>query len=368
MENLLKQLEDLRQKVITAKELLDIEALKTEKRGLENKMKEPGFWNDNEEAVRVSKEAESLDDEVEKWEGLEKEIEDLEKFVAVANKEGDKSVYKDCLDTYAKLEKKFEKQEFRLLFSEKYDKHNAILSIHAGTGGVDAQDFAQMLSRMYIRFCEKRDFKLEIIENNPGQEAGIKSQVLKVEGRWAYAFLKSENGVHRLVRISPFDAESMRHTSFVKIEVIPELESDQEVEIKDDDLRIDVFKSSGPGGQSVNTTDSAVRIVHLPTKLSAAAQTERSQYQNKEIALKLLKSKLNQLQEEEREKKEKNLKGKVKQAVWGKQIRSYVLQPYRMVKDHRTNYSTDQVDDVLDGDLEELIEAYLRWRKNNKEV
>ncbi len=366
MENLLKQIEDLRQKVIEAKELLDIEALKTEKRDLENKMKKPGFWADNEEAVRVSKEAESLDEEVGKWEGIEKEIEDLEKFVAVANKEEDSSVYKDSLDTYHKLDEKFEKLEFMLLFSGKYDKHSAIVSIHAGTGGVDAQDFAQMLSRMYMRFCEKKNLKLEIIENNPGQEAGIKSQVFKVEGRWAYAFLKSENGVHRLVRISPFDAESMRHTSFVKIEVIPELEQDEDLEIKDEDLRIDVFKSSGPGGQSVNTTDSAVRIVHLPTKISVASQTERSQHQNKEIALRLLKSKLNQLQEEEREKKEEKLKGKVKQAVWGKQIRSYVFQPYRMVKDHRTNYSTDQVEDILDGNLEELIEAYLRWRKNNE--
>jgi peptide chain release factor 2 len=316
--------------------------------------------------VKVSKEVESLDAEVVKWEGIEREIEDLEKFVAVANKEGDDSVYKDSLKTYHSLEKKFEKLEFMLLFSEKYDKHSAIVSIHAGTGGVDAQDFAQILSRMYLRFCEKKNFKIEVVENNAGQEAGIKRQVFKVEGRWAFAFLKSENGVHRLVRISPFDAESMRHTSFVKIEVIPELEQDQDIELKDEDLRIDVFRSSGPGGQSVNTTDSAVRIVHLPTKISVASQTERSQHQNREIAMRLLKSKLNQLQEEEREKKETNLKGKVKQAVWGKQIRSYVLQPYRMVKDHRTNYSTDQVDDVLDGNLEEFIESYLRWIKNKK--
>ncbi|MFP4514616.1 MAG: peptide chain release factor 2 [Parcubacteria group bacterium] len=366
MENLLKQLEDLRQKVIEAKEILDIEALKTEKRELENKMKKPDFWSNNEEAVKVSKQAESLDEEVGKWEGIEKEIEDLEKFVAVANKEGDDSVYKDSLNAYHNLEKKFEKLEFMLLFSQKYDKHNAIVSIHAGTGGVDAQDFAQMLARMYMRFSEKKNLKVELIENNPGQEAGIKSQVFRVEGRWAYAFLKSENGVHRLVRISPFDAESMRHTSFVKVEVIPELAQDQDIEIKDEDLRIDVFRSSGPGGQSVNTTDSAVRIVHLPTKISVASQTERSQHQNREIALQLLKSKLHKLQEEEREKKEEKLKGKVKQAVWGKQIRSYVLQPYRMVKDHRTNHSTDQVDEVLDGNLEEFIESYLRWRKNNE--
>ncbi len=365
MENLLKQLETLREKVIKAKDLLDIEALKTEKRELESKMKKPDFWNDQEEAVKVSKEAEALEVEINKWENIEKDIEDLEKFLAVANKEGDDSVYHDCLNSYHKLEKKFEELEFMLLFSEKYDKYSAIVSVHAGTGGVDAQDFAQILSRMYMRFCEKRNFNIKILENNSGQEAGIKSQVFKVEGKWSYAYLKSENGVHRLVRISPFDAESMRHTSFVKVEVIPDLAKTKEIEIKDDDLRIDVFKSSGPGGQSVNTTDSAVRIVHLPTKISVASQTERSQHQNKETAMDLLRSKLHKLQEEEKEKKEEKLKGKVKQAVWGKQVRSYVMQPYRMVKDHRTNYSTDQIDNVLDGNLEPFIESYLRWLKNS---
>ncbi len=365
MENLLKQLEVLREKIISAQKTLDIPTLKSEKKDLDRQMTSANFWQNQKQAIEISSRSESLQTEISQWENLEKEVLDLQKFVALAQKEDDNSIYNEALQSTKILEEKFIKLEFLLLFSEKYDRFNAIVSIHAGTGGVDAQDFASMLSRMLFRFCESRGWKVNLIDNNFGQEAGIKSQTFQVIGSFAFGYLKSENGVHRLVRISPFDAESMRHTSFAKVEVLPDLPEAKEIVLKDSDLRIDVFRASGPGGQSVNTSDSAVRIVHIPTKLSVSSQSERSQHQNKEIALQILKSKLYQLKKDKQAKKEDKLKGEVKVAVWGKQIRSYVMQPYQMVKDHRTDYSTDQVDKVLDGEIISFIEAYLHKQRNN---
>ncbi len=365
MENLLKKTEELRGKILKAKNILNIDSLLSEKQGLERLMSQENFWDDKERAVEISSQVENLGKETAKWLDLEKEVTYLEKMMALANREKDESMYKDLSKQQEELEEKFSKLEFLLLFSNKYDKNNALISIHAGTGGVDAQDFAEILGRMLFRFCEKKEWKTVLIENNYGQEAGIKSQVFKVSGAWAYGHLKSENGIHRLVRISPFDAESMRHTSFAKVEVIPVLAKAREIEIKDSDLRIDVFKSSGPGGQGVNTTDSAVRIVHIPTKISVSSQNERSQHQNKELALDILKNKLYKLEEEKKAKEENKLKGDNNTATWGKQIRSYVMQPYRMVKDHRTNYSTDDIEAVLDGDLEKFIIAYLKDLKEN---
>lgn len=364
MENLLKNIEILRERLIKTWGLLRIENEELRIKNLKDEMSKPDFWNNRERAVEVSREAENLESEVNKWKELKKEIRYLEELVAVGQKEKDDSINEEARKKYEELKKKYEDLEFFVLFSGKHDRNNAIISIHAGTGGVDAQDWAEMLERMFLRFAEKKKWKITVVDRNAGNEAGIKSAAYKIDGRWAYGYLRSESGVHRLVRISPFDAEQMRHTSFALVEVIPELPEAEEMELKDEDLRIDVFRASGPGGQGVNTTDSAVRVVHIPTKITVSCQTERSQHQNKETALKILKSKLLKLREEEKEKEELKLRGEAQKAEWGKQIRSYVMQPYKMVKDHRTNYETQAVDGVLDGDLEEFMENYLRWSRN----
>lgn len=360
MENLLKNLEDLREKVIKTWQLLDIDRKKAANFEKKKEMNFPDFWDDREKAVEISREIEETDKEINEWEGLRKEIRELEELVAMGQKEEDNSISVEAEKKYEELKKKFEKYEFLVMFSGRHDFKNAIISIHSGTGGVDAQDWALMLERMLLRFCEKRNWKVSILDRNPGQEAGIKNSSFLVKGKWAFGYLKSESGVHRLVRISPFDSESMRHTSFALVEVIPELGELEDVEIKEEDLKIDTFRSSGPGGQGVNTTDSAVRITHLPTKIIAICQNERSQHQNKESAMKILKSKLFKKQEEEKEAEERKLRGEAQRAEWGNQIRSYVMQPYKMVKDHRTNHETQDVDGVLDGDLEKFMESYLR--------
>ena len=266
------------------------------------------------------------------------------------------------------------KLEFATLMSEKYDDHNAIVAIHAGSGGTEAQDWAEMLLRMYLRYCEGKKWKTSMLDETRGQEAGIKSAVFRVEsspsanaqGKYPYGYLKSEHGTHRLVRISPFDAEKMRHTSFALVEVIPEIESETEIKIKilEKDLRIDTFMSGGKGGQSVNTTYSAIRIVHLPTGITVQCQNERSQQQNKEVAMLILQSKLQKLQDEKEEEERLKLRGEYKSPEWGSQIRSYVLHPYHLVKDLRTDYETTDDEGVLEGELDGFVEAYLRWKKS----
>lgn len=365
MENLLKDIEGLRERVANTWQLLDIDSQISESNELKLKMNKPDFWEDQTEAVEISKRAEEINSEIGKWNVLKEEIRDLEELAAVAEKENDDSMLEEMQKKYNELKAKFEKLEFLILFSGKYDQSNAILSIHAGTGGVDAQDWSQILERMYLRFTEKKGWKIEVLDRTVGNEAGIKSVTIKIQGRWAYGNLRSENGVHRLVRISPFDAEAMRHTSFSLVEVIPELPDTEEIEIKEEDLRIDVFRSSGPGGQSVNTTDSAVRIVHKPTNISVTCQNERSQHQNKVNALKILRARLYKIQEEEREREELKMRGEAQKAEWGKQIRSYVMQPYKMVKDHRTDCETQEIEKVLDGDLDLFIEAFLRWKRGS---
>ncbi len=318
------------------------------------------FWKDADHAKKVSKQAADLRAELDVWEGFLKELQDLEDLAQMAQAEASEDMHDEIAAKLKTLEERFSKLEFSTLFSDTHDKANAIVSLHAGAGGTEAQDWAEMLFRMYMRFCEKRDWQIEVLWESRGEEAGIKGMTFRVTGRYAYGYLQSEAGVHRLVRISPFDAEKMRHTSFALVEVIPELDELVDIEIDPKDLRIDTFMSGGKGGQSVNTTYSAVRIVHIPTNTVVQCQNERSQQQNKETAMKILKSKLALLQEEERQAEKKKLRGEYKSAEWGNQIRSYVLQPYQLVKDHRTEYETSDTQGVLNGDLEAFMEAYLR--------
>jgi peptide chain release factor 2 len=282
--------------------------------------------------------------------------------VELASHENDQALEAELNVKLANLEKLYHQMEFLILFSGPYDESGAILSIHAGTGGVDAQDWAEMLERMYLRFAEKMSWRAEVLDRNAGNEAGLKNNLIRIDGRWAYGYLKSESGVHRLVRISPFDAEAMRQTSFALVEIIPELPETAMVDIKEEDLEYDFFRSSGPGGQSVNKTSSAVRLTHKPTDITVTCQTERSQHQNRERALAILKAKLVQRSVDEQTATMKGIKGATAKAEWGRQIRSYVLDPYQMVKDHRTNEETSDINSVLDGNILPFIEAYLRHK------
>ena len=328
-------------------------------------MAAPNFWVNQEQAAKISQEAVELKEEIETWQELKIQIGELVGFIGEieAEKETDEDLITDVEQQYQELKKRYQRQEALLLFSGKYDSSDVIIAIHAGTGGVDAQDWAEMLLRMYLRYCERQNFKVKILDKQLGKEAGIKSVMLEIQGKYVYGLLKSEAGTHRLVRISPFDAEAMRHTSFALVEVLPDLGEAGEIKIKEDDLRVDTFRSSGPGGQSVNTTDSAVRIVHLPSRISVSCQGERSQHQNRERASQILKAKLHVQEELKHQKTKQELRGEYHEAKWGNQIRSYVLQPYQMVKDHRTDYETSQVDDVLDGEIDGFVEEYLKNAK-----
>jgi peptide chain release factor 2 len=362
MDELVKNIEELQQRVKGAFEFLKLENNKKEIVKLEKITSNPDFWKDQEVAKKISQKLNDLKEEVQAWEKLKKEVEDTLELARLDEKDQTVSLREELEKKYNELLAQFKKYEFFVLFSDPQDQANVILSIHSGTGGTEAQDWAEMLLRMYFRFCEKKGWGVEIIDETRGSEAGIKSVTIKITGRYAYGWLRSESGVHRLVRISPFDAEKMRHTSFALVEVLPEIEDIKEVEIDPKDLRIDTFLSSGHGGQSVQTTYSAVRVVHLPTGLTVSCQRERSQAQNKETALKILKAKILYLQKETRTKEIDKLRAGVL-AAWGNQIRSYVLQPYKMVKDHRTKLETVDTEAVLGGDLEMFMEAYLKWKK-----
>jgi peptide chain release factor 2 len=293
---------------------------------------------------------------VERWRGAEKQATEVAELVSL----GDSSLQAEIQSEVERLLSRLDELELEAAFSGDYDARSAILSIHAGAGGTESQDWAQMLMRMYLRWAERRGYKVEVLDISPGEEAGVKSVVIGVNGDYATGYLKSEHGVHRLVRLSPFDADHARHTSFVLVEVMPEAEADVDVTIAPDDLKVDVFRSSGPGGQHMQKTSTAVRLTHLPTGLVVSCQSERSQRQNKEIALKILRSHLLELELEKRAEERAKIKGKRIAAGWGNQIRSYVLHPYKMVKDHRTDYQTSDTDAVLDGELDGFITAYLR--------
>jgi peptide chain release factor 2 len=295
---------------------------------------------------------------VQRWRELEKKLVDVDELINLSEEDGSlqAEIEKELEETAAHLDE----LEFQLAFSSEYDARSAILAIHAGAGGTESQDWAEMLMRMYLRWAERRGFKAEILDTSPGDEAGLKSTVIAVNGEYAAGYLKSEHGVHRLVRLSPFDADHARHTSFALVEVMPEADADIDLDIAPEDIKLDTFRSSGPGGQHMQKTSSAVRITHIPTGTVVTCQSERSQFMNKEIALKILRARLLEMELEKREEEKARLKGERIEAGWGNQIRSYVLHPYKMVKDHRTGYETSNADAVLDGELDDFINAYLR--------
>ncbi len=340
-----------------------LENKKNELADRQAEMARPDFWVDNKKASQTAREAADLEKDINEWENLLKETKEILFLAETAEKENDVSLAQEIKNKTEELNKKLAELEFKTITAGKYDKNNAIMSIHAGAGGTDAQDWAEMLLRMYLRYAEKKNWKANLVDKSNGAEAGIKSATVEIKGELAYGYLKAEAGVHRLVRISPFDAEKMRHTSFALVEILPEVAEVGDFEIKSEEIRIDVFRASGHGGQSVNTTDSAVRIKHLPTGITVSCQNERSQLQNKETAMKILRSRLYQYYQAEREEERQKIRGELTEAAWGNQARSYVIHPYKMVKDHRSGYETQEVERVLDGELQELVEAELKNRK-----
>ncbi len=328
--------------------------------GLELESSRPDFWEDSARAREAMHKLSELKGQVQTWRGLESRCKSLEELVELALAEGDDSLSAEISTELEKLEWELEDLELREALSGEYEKRGAILGVHAGAGGTESQDWAEMLLRMYLRWAEKRGYQAEIIELSPGEEAGIKSALVDIAGDYAYGYLKGEHGVHRLVRLSPFDADHARHTSFALVEIIPKVESEVEVKLDPEDLKVETFRSSGPGGQHMQKTSSAVRLTHLPTGMQASCQSERSQARNKEKAMKVLMSRLLKLELEKKAEKLAQLKGERISAEWGNQIRSYVLHPYKLVKDHRTGYETANASAVLDGEIDELLKAYLK--------
>lgn len=329
-------------------------------------MEAPDLWNDPDRAQQFVKELKNLKDTVEQYQKLETWYEDVETLIQMGYEEEDASVLTDIEETLETFKVEFDALRVSTLLSGEYDKNNAILTLHAGAGGTESCDWASMLSRMYQRFADKKGYSVAILDYLDGDEAGIKSITMEITGENAYGYLKSEKGVHRLVRISPFNAAGKRQTSFASCDVMPDIEEDVDVEINDDDLRIDTYRSSGAGGQHINKTSSAIRITHIPTGIVVQCQNERSQFQNKDKAMQMLKAKLYLLKQAENAEKASDIRGEVKDINFGNQIRSYVMQPYTMVKDHRTNFESGNVSAVLDGDLDSFISAYLKWNSLNK--
>lgn len=322
-------------------------------------MQEAGFWDDIKRAEEVTKKSKSIKDQIEKFDKLKLKVEDVEVLKEIMEDDDEESA-DEIIQSIREVEAEIDDYNMKILLCGEYDKNNAILTLHVGVGGTDANDWTEMLLRMYTRWCEKQGYSVETIDLLPGDEAGIKSVTLKITGEYAYGYLKAEKGIHRLVRISPFNANGKRQTSFASMEVLPELTKEQDIEIKADDLRIDTYRSGGAGGQHVNKTDSAVRITHLPTGIVVQCQNERSQFSNRDTAMEMLKSKLVELKERAHKEKIEDLTGDLKDMGWGSQIRSYVFHPYSMVKDHRTNVETSNVTAVMDGDIDMFINAYLK--------
>jgi peptide chain release factor 2 len=334
---------------------------------LESEMSLPDFWDDQESAQKVIGEMKQLKEQIEKMEELDETFEEQKLMLELLQEEGeDPSMEKELESGIRSLQKEIDNFELTVMLSEPYDRNSAILQLHPGAGGTESQDWADMLLRMYTRWAEDHGYKVETLDYLAGDEAGIKSVTLLIKGNYAYGYLKAEKGIHRLVRISPFDSSGRRHTSFVSVEVMPEIDNDIEIEIRQEDLKIDTYRSSGAGGQHVNTTDSAVRITHIPTGIVVTCQSERSQIKNRDRAMKILKARLYERQLEEQQKELQSLKGEQSEIGWGNQIRSYVFHPYSMVKDHRTQVEVGNVQAVMDGEIDSFIEAYLRQQLNQK--
>ena len=354
-----QKLRDLRPELDKLSAALDIESAKQEAARLEDETAQDGFWNDLERSQKVQQRLRQLQNKIARQEKLVSSWEDLTALCEMGQEAEDEDLLAELKTEYAVLEEKVEETRMTTLLSGEYDNSNAILQFHAGAGGTEAQDWAQMLYRMYTRWAERHGFVYKILDYEEGDEAGIKSAAISIEGENAYGLLKSENGVHRLVRVSPFDANARRQTSFAAIEVMPELEDDNSVEIRDEDIEMQVYRASGAGGQHVNKTSSAVRLIHKPTGIVVASQQERSQFQNKDNCMKMLRAKLLELKAQQHAEKISDIKGVQMKIEWGSQIRSYVFMPYQMVKDTRTSYETSNIDGVMDGDLDGFLNAYL---------
>lgn len=357
MHDLENESNELAGQIAAAADKMQIAVLESRRRELHSASQQPDFWTDNEVAQATMKELSKLEARVAPWLELQQGVQDVIEMIGL----GDASLQTDLAKQLADIATAFESLKEQLKLAGPYDDYDVVLSIHAGAGGTDAQDWAGMLLRMYVRYAEKHGWSLQVIDESAGDEAGLKSATIELSGPFAYGKLKGEHGVHRLVRLSPFNADSLRQTSFAKVEIMPKIDKPGDIEIDEKDLRIDVYRSGGKGGQSVNTTDSAVRITHIPTNIVVAIQNERSQLQNKETAMTILRSRLAQLQLEQHAAAVNELKGPNEQAAWGNQIRSYVLHPYKQVKDLRSRHESTDPDAVLDGELDPFINAYLEY-------
>lgn len=362
LEQYRAKLSDMRKTLKEAGEGLHIDLIERELLELKEEMNAPGFWDDLERSTVVNRRIGMLENKLNHYHSLEQQCEDVETMMQLAEEEDDRDTALETGDMLTELKNKIDALSLETLMRGDYDQCNAVLSLHAGAGGTEAQDWTQMLYRMYTRYCERQGFKVKLLDYLDGDEAGTKSVTFEVDGDNAYGYLRSEKGVHRLVRISPFDSNARRHTSFSSLDVAPMLEEDGEIEINMEDVRVDTYRSTGAGGQHINKTDSAVRMTHLPTGIVVSCQNERSQVQNREMCMKMLRAKLLELRERENEEKMADIKGEMKKIEWGSQIRSYVFQPYTMVKDHRTGYESGNIDDVMDGNLDGFITAYLKMQ------
>ncbi|MGW8224240.1 MAG: peptide chain release factor 2 [Anaerolineales bacterium] len=356
MQELIDRLTAVQETYLQLLERLDLATREQRLAELQKMAENPTLWDDPDGAQQLMKQISNLKEEVEEWQTLRENIADTLELAQL----GDTSMQDDLERETKLIETEVARREFEAMLSGPYDRGDALLAIHAGAGGTDSQDWAEMLQRMYLRWAERNGYQTDILDTTLGEEAGIKSTTISVTGRYAYGYLRAEKGVHRLVRLSPFDSAHRRHTSFAMVEILPQVEDNSEVKINNDDLRIDVFRSSGAGGQNVQKNATAIRITHLPTGIVVSCQNERSQLQNKQNAMTVLRSRLLELKQQEQDEKIAKLRGEYQKAEWGSQIRSYVLHPYQMVKDHRTDYETGNTQAVLDGDLDGFIEAYLR--------